>query len=446
MADEPSWDELFSSQPTISGDQQRRTGTQPDYQPASELAAEPRTVTSNFFDQLASTSATDEPRSRREERAHNSRSSRRPRSASLDRHGIASPRRRRHAGLWVLLSMLAVFALAASVLYSTFQPQLKALFSTADSTDYVGSGTGKVVITITTGQIGGDVATTLKANGVTKTYSAFYSLLLSQVPQVKFTPGSYALKKEMSAQSALTALMDPKNKVSTQLVLPEGITVRGIVAKLSAISASTGISAQQVEAAVADFKAYGLPAEAPSLEGYLFPATYTINPGETAQQVIQSFVKQMFSHLDAQGVAVADRHRVLTLAGLTQKEGGNTADFYKIARVWSNRLAQKMNLESDATVSYGAGSTKMNTTVAQRANASNRYNTYANPGLPIGPISNPGDEAIKATLNPAAGNWLYFVVVNCATAETAFSATSAAHEAAVAQLGAWLKKNPGGCN
>ena len=157
-------------------------------------------------------------------------------------------------------------------------------------------------------------------------------------------------------------------------------------------------------------------------------------------------VNEMFKRLDADGVAVADRHHVLTLAALTQKEGGSTADFLKVARVWDNRIDRGMNLQSDATVAYGAGSTSIETTPAQRADKSNKYNTYANPGLPIGPISNPGDAAIKATLNPAQGTWLYFVVVNCSTGETAFSDTLAQQNAANAQLGAWLKAHPGGCD
>ncbi len=312
--------------------------------------------------------------------------------------------------------------------------------------DYTGTGTGKVIITIKNGQLGSDVATTLHKAGVTMTYSAFYDLLVKQKTPVNFEPGTYALKSHMSAKAALAALKDPKNKVETRVVLPEGITVKQVITKLAALSQSTGVTEAQLQAAAADYKTYGLPAEAPSLEGYLFPATYNLDPGLTAHQILQLFVNTMFQHLKAAGVAPADYHKTLTLAGLTQKEGGSSADFYKVARVWDNRIAKGMNLQSDATVAYGAGSTSIETTPAQRADKSNLYNTYANPGLPIGPISNPGDKAIDATLHPADGTWLYFVVVNCKTGETAFSDTIAQQNAANAQLGQWLKANPGGCN
>lgn len=403
MADEPSWDEIFSSQPEPS-----RAHT-----PVAT------------------------PRSRREARAQTSRSGGRP---------PGKKPRRRLTWLWVLLSFVVVLGGVAAAVWINFEPQVRHVLGIEEPIDYTGSGTGKVIVTISNGQIGGDVAKTLAAKGVTKTSDVFYKLLLVQSPQVTFQPGSYQLKSHMSAKAALAALSDPTSKVSTRVSFPEGSTVKGIIARLANLSEGTGVTGAQLEAAAADYKSFGLPAEAPSLEGYLFPATYSIEPGQTAHQILQTFVTETFKRLDAAGVPPADRHRVLTLAALTQKEGGPVADFTKVARVWDNRIAKGMKLQSDATVSYGAGSTSINTTPAQRADASNPYNTYANPGLPVGPISNPGDAAIQATEHPADGTWLYFVVVNCSTGETAFSDTFAEHQAANAQLGAWLKANPGGCD
>ena len=414
MADEPSWDEIFSSQPPPTG------------------AGVP-------------SAATPAPQSRREARE---RSNGKILSERVDEHGLVPRKkpRRSLAWLWVLFSIVVVLGAASAAVWFNFQPQIEKVLGIEAPNDYTGGGTGKVVVTIENNQIGGDVAKTLAAQGVTRSSTAFYKLLLVQDPQVTFHPGSYQLKNHMSAKAALAALMDPVNRVSTRLSVPEGTTVKGIIARLGKLSESTGVSQAQLEAAAADYKSFGLPAEAPSLEGYLFPATYTIEPGKSAKQILQAFVIEMFKRLDAAGVAPADRHRVLTLAALTQKEGGPAADFPKVARVWENRIAKGMKLQSDATVAYGAGLTSINTTSAQRADTGNPYNTYANPGLPVGPISNPGDQAISATLKPTAGNWLYFVVVNCSTGETAFSDTFAQQQAATAQLGAWLKANPGGCD
>ena len=351
--------------------------------------------------------------------------------------------RRRLTRLWVLLAVFVLLLGGGAVVWTTFQPQIRQVLGWEEPVDYQGAGTGKVIITIKNGQIGSDVAKTLFEAGVTKSFVAFYTLLLTQKPPIQFHPGSFQLKQKMSAKSALTALTDPANKVLTRLVVPEGTTVAGVIKRLGDLSESTSMSVPDLQAAAADYKAYGLPAQAPSLEGYLFPATYSLNPGMKAHEIFQTMVNEMFTRLDAAAVAPADRHRVLTLASITQKEGGKTSDFYQVARVWVNRIERGMNLQSDPTVSYGSGGTTIGTTDAERADKSNRYNTYANPGLPIGPIANPGEAAIDATLRPAAGPWLYFVLVNGETGETAFSTTLAEHNAAVKVWQQWLRDHPG---
>jgi UPF0755 protein len=111
--------------------------------------------------------------------------------------------------------------------------------------------------------------------------------------------------------------------------------------------------------------------------------------------------------------------------------------------VFQNRIDQGINLESDATVAYGTGNLHtVWTTDSERADASNLYNTYANPGLPIGPIGLPGDLAIEAALTPADGPWLFFVPINLQTGETVFSETVEEHEAAVAVLREWCDASP----
>jgi UPF0755 protein len=352
-------------------------------------------------------------------------------------------RKRRLTWLWVLLTVMALIAAGGAVVWTNFQPQIRHVMGWEAPVDYVGSGSGEVVVTIKNGQIGSDVATLLQKAGVTKTYTAFYKLLLVQDPAVEFHPGSYKLKKKMSASAALEALADPANKVQNRLVIPEGTTVAGVVKRLAELSQATGITAEQAQAAADDYTSYGLPAEAPRLEGYLFPATYTLEPGMGAHDVFQTMVTKMFQVLDGAGVAPADRHRVLTLASITQKEGGPEADFPKVARVWDNRIAKGMNLQSDATVSYGVSGTTISTTDAEREDKSNAYNTYANPGLPVGPISNPGNAAIAATLHPADGPWLYFVLVNGETGETVFSSSFEEHNVAVKQWQKWLRAHPG---
>jgi UPF0755 protein len=133
---------------------------------------------------------------------------------------------------------------------------------------------------------------------------------------------------------------------------------------------------------------------------------------------------------------------VLTLASIIQKEARLQQDFYKVSRVFLNRIDQGMRLQSDATVSYGSGGTTVTTTDAERA-AKNGYNTYARDGLPIGPIGAPGATAIDAALHPATGTWLYFCAINLKTGETVFSTTYAEHAVAVKKWQQWMRENPG---
>jgi UPF0755 protein len=155
-------------------------------------------------------------------------------------------------------------------------------------------------------------------------------------------------------------------------------------------------------------------------------------------------VDRMFQSLDAAGVAPQNRWNTVILASIVQREAGLKDDYPKVARVFLNRLAQGWDLQSDATVAYGTGHTnRVETTDAERADASNPYNTYAHPGLPVGPISNPGDLAINAVQHPADGSWMYFVTWTLKTGETIFSTTQAEHDAAVAKWQQWMKDNPG---
>jgi UPF0755 protein len=122
--------------------------------------------------------------------------------------------------------------------------------------------------------------------------------------------------------------------------------------------------------------------------------------------------------------------------------GSDPDDFAKIARVFQNRLDAGWKMESDATVAYGTGNLHtVWTTDAERADASNLYNTYVHKGLPVGPIGLPGEVALKAVLKPKSGPWFFFVPVNLKTGETRFSETSAQHGAAVQELRAWCNAN-----
>jgi UPF0755 protein len=347
------------------------------------------------------------------------------------------PKRKRRWLTATIVTVVIVGLIGGGALYvwNAFQPQVQKLLAMNEPNDYTGSGTTPVTITIRDGDTGGSIAETLAKAGVVKTSDAFYTLLLQTKPDPVFQPGVYKVKKQMSAKSALAALQDPKNKLERAVVIPEGTREKDI---LASVSKATGVSVADLTAAAADPQAYGVPAQAKTLEGFLFPATYSFDPGMSAKAIITTMVKRAFQALDDAGVPAASRWNVVVLASIAQAETGpNPDDLGKITRVFDNRISQGMLLQSDATVAYGAGVKTVLTTDAQRDDAGNRYNTYQHAGLTPGPISNPGEAAMRAALHPTPGPWLYFVTVNLKTGQTVFSTTLAEHDAAVAKLHEW---------
>ncbi|WKK71208.1 endolytic transglycosylase MltG [Rathayibacter oskolensis] len=364
-----------------------------------------------------------------------------PEAATAPKRRPRQRRQRNHRGLIGGLLAFGVFVALVAVAVTIFIEPVRALFAEPEPTDYTGTGTSEVVFTIHQGDAGSDIATNLVSDGVIRSYTPFYELLVSQSPEPVFQPGAYSLKAEMSAKAALSALLDPEaTRLANTFVIPEGTA---LAAALPLIADGSGVPLADLQAAAADWGSFGLPAEATSLEGFLFPATYDIDPSTSAHDILQTLVDRMYQSLDAAGVPVDQRYRTVVFASLVQREARVAEDFPKVARVFQNRLDQGWRLQSDATVAYGTGATdRVTTTDAERNDANNVYNTYQRDGLPPAPISNPGDVAIDAVLHPADGTWLYFVTVNLETGETVYSTTDAEHNAAVAQWQAWMRDHP----
>ncbi|GMA96993.1 hypothetical protein GCM10025881_38170 [Pseudolysinimonas kribbensis] len=442
---EPSWDEIFGGRPQKPEDStQQPAGPEPVSEefptarlsdPYAVAAAQANAAQAQAAREAVGT-AGGQPLTRRELREAEVRANgagpriRRPRAPSptaVGRPHRAARRGRRRAG-------------RGAVAWFGFHDKVcKVLTFCQESVDYAGSGNGqKATVVIQSGDIGSDVAKELQRAGVTKTYQAAYAILIKT--NQSFQPGSYQLQKQMSAKAALAALADPKNRIVHTAVIREGITAAQAYSQLAA---ATGRPVSEFQAAAANYQALGVPSTFPSIEGFLFPATYQFDPGTTAQQALQVLVTTMQKHLAADGVAPADDLKVLTMASIVQREAGSVPDMGKVARVFQNRLDAGMLLQSDATVAYGTGRTDhVTTTGSERSDSKNLYNTYVHAGLPVGPIALPGDDAIKATLHPTPGPWLYFVAVNLKTGETVFSTTAAEHDAAVKKWQAWCRQSP----
>ncbi|KAA9087006.1 endolytic transglycosylase MltG [Microbacterium radiodurans] len=341
--------------------------------------------------------------------------------------------------LIVILAIVGGIGAGAAWVWSTYETQIRSVMGWEEPKDFQpGEATGEVLVTIVTGDNGSTISQTLFDQGVTKTASAFYDYLIASVQDPPFQPGVYALQERMTSEAALALLLDPASKRQEAAQLREGLTVEQ---SLPILAEGTGVPVEDFQAAVADPSAYGVSAA--SLEGWLFPATYQFDPGTSAAQIIQTLVNRTVESLDRAGVPADQRERILTIASIIEREARLDEDFYKVSRVIENRLADGMLLQMDSTAQYGAGELDGGSVSTSEGAQfqDNDWNTYVREGLPIGPIANPGDNAIDAAMKPADGPWLYFVTWNMDTGETIFSETFEQHEAGIAQWHAWCDAN-----
>ena len=318
-----------------------------------------------------------------------------------------------------------------------FRSEIRSGFEAALGNDFPGPGHGAVTVEVSAGESGAAVIADLVAKGVIK--NERLALKLAAEQGTVFYPGTFELKLEMRALDALAVVGNSANAAMNHVTIKEGLRIGNV---FKALSAATGLPVSEFSDAAKNLGEFQVGKDAPSIEGYLFPATYDFDSKATALEILQIMNNRMVEELDRYGVAKADWHRVLTLAALVQAEARIEGDFYKVSRTFLNRIDKGMKLQSDATVSYGVGGKTVSTSAADRAD-DNGYNTYLYSGLPVGPISAPGSVAIDAALHPAKGDWLYFCAVNLETGETWFSVTYAEHQKAVAVWRQWMRDNPG---
>ncbi|SDQ46980.1 endolytic transglycosylase MltG [Quadrisphaera sp. DSM 44207] len=346
-------------------------------------------------------------------------------------------RRRRLRTLAVLLVCLLVVG-GGTYLASAQLRDVVAQLTEPD--DYEGAGTEAVRVQVTAGASGRTIGRVLEEAGVVKTAGAFVEAAADEPRAATIQPGTYELRRQMSARDAMALLLDPASRQSFRVTVPEGFTAARTYERLAE---ATGIPVADYEAAAAD-PALGLPPEAGGVvEGHLFPATYDYDLDVSALEVLQSMVARSREALDSLGVPADQRHGVLTRASLVQAEASTTDDMGRVARVLENRLADGTPLQLDTTVNYANGKSGITTTAQDRANPS-PYNTYLHSGLPPGPINNPGEAALRAVLSPTPGDWRYFVVVDPDTGETLFAVTGEEHQRNVRQFQQWLRENPQG--
>lgn len=283
--------------------------------------------------------------------------------------------------------------------------------------DWAGPGEGEVSFTVEQWQAGDVIAKNLVKAGIVKSVEAFTSAAGDTI----LYPGTYSLKKKMSAESVVKILADQTQATGFLEVRP-GDRVSDVLATASQL---TGIAQSDFEAVVNGGGSGILPAEAGGdFEGWLEPGSYDAKAKTSASEVLKEMVDARIAKLDEMGVPSGDeRERILKIASIAEAEVNRHEYYGKVTRVIENRLEGGMNLGMDTSLAYGLGKKASEITDADIADTSNPYNLHNHEGLPPSPISNPGDEAIQAAQNPEPGDWMYFVTVDLSTGETKFVET-----------------------
>lgn len=346
-----------------------------------------------------------------------------------------------------LLSFVLLAALGGGAWYG--YDRVRGFFN---APDYNTAGTGQVQVEVKTGDTITDIGNTLVRADVVKSAKAFVEAASKNPRSQNIQPGFYRLRTKMRAADALGLLLDLKNKVVTKVTIPEGRTAKQT---FDLLAKATGIPVAQFAAAAKDPLKLGVPdfwfvrsdkkKQTKSIEGFLYPATYDLNPEASAEEILRDMVTQFLqvtTDLNFVDRVQAERnispYDALMVASLAQAEAGVPKDLGKIARVAYNRLYVPSSelgsprLEMDVTTNYGlelAGKptkSSKDLTQAELNDPKNPYNTRVYEGLPPTAINNPGKAALQAAMDPPKGGWYFFVAID-KQGNSAFAETNAKH-------------------
>ena len=281
----------------------------------------------------------------------------------------------------------------------------------------------RVAVEVPTGVSVRGIGAILEDRGVISNASVF-NFYAGRRGAGPFQAGVYELRQNsdfdlvldtLAAGPSEPMLAEPADTVS----IPEGLTVGRILDRLVEGVADTDRTELQAALDAGEIESSLRPADQPSYEGLLFPATYEVGEGVTGLTLLQDMAIKMEDRLerldvDAARARLAEQwgleltdYDFLKVASMVQAEAGNVEEAPQIATVIYNRLAQGMPLGIDAVDRYGA---ELAGTEVDFTDGDLPYNTRRRPGLPPTPIAAPGEFALEAALVPADGDWLYYVL------------------------------------
>jgi uncharacterized YceG family protein len=333
----------------------------------------------------------------------------------------------------VALILLAAVAAVAWFAISLFQPGK-------------GGGSGSVPVTIPSGSSVSQIGDILHSRGVVS--SSFFFELRARMAGKSgdLKPGAYTLKHGMSYGSALDALTKGVAPNVVRITLPEGQDRSQIAPVVRRAGLKGSYLAASIKSPDLNPRLYGAK-HARNLEGFLFPASYELKKGQSAGDLVSKQLdafKQNFATVDMSYARKKNlsKYDVLTIASMVEREAQVPGDRALVASVIYNRLHLGMDLQIDATLRFALHDWDKPLTQSQ-LDSRTAYNTRNRPGLPPGPIGNPGMASIRAAAHPARTGFLFYVVKPNTCGKLAFATTSAQFEQDVARYNAARAKNHG---
>lgn len=335
----------------------------------------------------------------------------------------------------IIGTVVAVVVLAAIAVFAV--PAVKGLLGGEDASVTAGQ---QVTVTIPDGASGDAIASILSENHIVENPKDYYAAVKKLNADMSLQPGTYSFTTLMDATKVVQQLIEGPNAGSDALTIPEGLTVDQVADRVAqaydSISKEDFLNQAKASNYVNDYP-FLKGAVNDSLEGFLFPKTYSLGKKPSADDVIRAMLDQFnteyksldFAGCEAKikeryGVEMAD-YDIINLASIVEREGLNAEQRAHVASVFYNRLAGKLDglryLNSDATMMYVTGGE----VTADDLQSDSPYNTYKHEGLPPTPICSPSLEALKATLEPTDSDDLYFYITQD---EEYFSQTYEEHQ------------------
>ena len=297
-----------------------------------------------------------------------------------------------------------------------------------------GEGSGRVEVTVPKGASASDIADLLDKKGVVSNSTLFHLRLSMSGKSSEIQAGKYTLKNDMSYGDAIDVLATKPKPIKPKTItvtIPEGYD-RTQTADLLKQDGVKGDYMKETES-YKGFRPEKYGAKNPSnLEGFLFPATYKLKPGEDAHDLVGQQLTAYEQNIGSLDLKYAKSknltpYDVTIIASLIEREAGKDVDRPKVAAVIYNRLHKDMPLQIDATIRFAENNYTKALTSSDLA-LDSPYNSYTHSGLPPGPIANPGRASLEAAAKPAKAGYLYYVTKPGACGRLVFATTLAEHD------------------